>query len=213
MKTDELITLMATSHQPVDTGRLRRGTWLVAATALVLTMMLVVGSLGARPDLAEAIATRPVIAKLLYGASITVIALILFQQSLRPGLEPRRLFPLMAIPVALVASGAALAFAQAPSDQWGALTFGRYWKGCLAFVSLYALLPLLALLLLARRGAPVDERLTAASAGLASGGLAAIAYALHCPDDTIPFLAIWYTIAIALVSGISALLLPRFLRW
>lgn len=213
MKTDELITLMAVSHQPVDTGRLRRGTWLAAAVALALTMALVVGSLGARPDLAEAIATRPVIAKLFYGVGITVIALVLFQQSLRPGLKPRRLFPLMAIPVVLLVAWAVLTLAQVPSEQWGALTFGRYWKSCLIYVSLYALLPLLVLLLPARHGAPVDGRLTGACAGLASGGLAAIAYALHCPDDTIPFLAIWYTIAIALVAGVSTLALPRFLRW
>lgn len=213
MKTEELISLMATSHQLVDTGRLRRATWLTAVVALGVTAMVLVNTLGARPDLAAAIMTMPVIAKLLFGGSIAIIALILFQQSLRPGLQPRRLLPLAAIPVALIAGFALLALAQAPAEQWNTLIFGRYWRSCLFNVPLYALLPLAVLLLLARRGAPVDGRLTGAFAGLASGGLAAVAYALHCPDDTIPFLAIWYTLAVALVAGISTLALPRLLRW
>ncbi|CAN7361837.1 DUF1109 domain-containing protein [Bosea sp. LjRoot90] len=213
MKTDELISLMAAGHQPVDTGRLSHATWLTAVAALAVTALLLVNTLGTRPDLAAAIMTMPVIAKLLFGGSIAVVALILFQQSLRPGLKPRRLAPLAAIPVMLVAIWAAVALAQAPAAQWGTLTFGRYWNSCLIYVSAYSMVPLLALLLLARRGAPVDSTLTGASAGLASAGLATVAYALHCPDDAAPFLATWYTIAMALVSGLAALVLPRFLRW
>ena len=41
----------------------------------------------------------------------------------------------------------------------------------------------------------------------------AAVYALHCPDDTAPFLATWYTIAIVAVSALGALIFPRFLRW
>ena len=55
-------------------------------------------------------------------------------------------------------------------------------------VPLYALVPLVILFGLARRGAPVDGRLTGACAGLASAGLATVAYSLHCPDDAAPFL-------------------------
>lgn len=213
MQTDELITLMTASHRPVDSGRLRRATWLAAAAALGLTMLLLVLTLGARRDLGTALMTLPVIAKLLFGAGVAAVALVLFEQSLRPGLKPRRLLPLALVPVALIAAFAVLTLAHAPAEHWSALTFGRYWRDCLFNVPLYALLPLFVLLLLARRGAPVDGRLTAACAGLASGGLAAVAYALHCPDDTIPFLATWYTLAIAGVTGFAALALPRLLRW
>jgi hypothetical protein len=213
MKTDELISLMAAGHQPVDTGRLSRAAWLAAAAALALTMVVVVETLGMRPDLAAALRTVPVIAKIAFGAALAAIALVMFQRSLRPGLQPRRLLPLAAIPIVLITAFAVLTLVQVPAEQWNSLIFGRYWRSCLVNVPLYALLPLLALLLLARHGAPVDGRMTGASAGLASGGLAAIAYALHCPDDTIPFLAVWYTLAVALVAGVSALALPRLLRW
>jgi len=80
-------------------------------------------------------------------------------------------------------------------------------------VPLYAMVPFLVLLVLARRGAAVDGPLTGACAGLASAGLAIVAYSLHCPDDTAPFLATWYMIGIALVTSAGALVFPRFLRW
>lgn len=213
MQTEDLISLISASNRPVDTGWLRRATWLCALAALSITAGLVLVTLGARPDLASAWMTLPVLAKAVLGASVATIALALFQSSLRPGLKPARRLPLVAIPVLLVAAWALLTLAQAPAEQWSALTFGRYWRACLIAVPLYALLPLVLLLLLARRGAPVDGALTGACAGLASAGLATVAYSLHCPDDTVPFLATWYTIAIALVTGLGALVLPRFMRW
>lgn len=213
MQTDELISVMTASHRPVDTGWLRRATWLCALCALVATAGLVLLTLGARHDFASAWLTAPVIAKMLLGASVAGLALPLFQRSLRPGLKPARRLPLVLLPLLLAAGWALLVLAQAPAEQWSTLIFGRYWYACLIAVPLYALFPLVVLLLLARRGAPVDGPLTGACAGLASAGLATVAYALHCPDDTAPFLATWYTIAIAAVSALGALIFPRFLRW
>lgn len=213
MQTDDLISLMSASARPVDTGWLRRATWLCALAALSVTAGLVLLTLGTRPDLASAWVTPPVIAKAALGASVAVIALALFQSSLRPGLKPARRLPFVAVPLLVAAGWALLTLAQAPAEQWSALILGRYWRACLIAVPLYALLPLAVLLLLARRGAPVDGVLTGACAGLASAGLAIVAYSLHCPDDTAPFLATWYTIATVIVAALGALILPRFLRW
>jgi len=213
MQTDDLISLMTASHEPVDTGWLKRATWIAALAALAGTVALILATLGARPDLASAWLTPPVIAKALLGASVATIALVLFQKSLRPGLKPARLLPLVAIPLLLAAGWALLALAQAPAEHWSALVFGRYWRACLIAVPLYALCPLVVLLVLARRGAPTNGRLTGACAGLAAAGLATVAYSVHCPDDTAPFLAIWYTLAIIIVTGLGALAFPRLIRW
>lgn len=213
MQTNDLISLMSASARPVDTGWLRRATWLCALAALPATAGLVLLTLGTRPDFASAWMTLPVIAKAAFGASIATIALVLFQRSLRPGLKPARRLPLIALPLLMAAGWALLTLAQAPAEQWSALIFGRHWRACLIAVPLYALLPLIGLLLLARRGAPVDGIFTGACAGLASAGLATVAYSLHCPDDTAPFLATWYAIATAIVAALGALILPRFLRW
>lgn len=213
MQTDDLISLMSASARPVDTGWLRRATWSCAIVTLSVTAGLVLLVLGARPDFARAWMTLPVIAKAALGGSIAAIALVLFQNSLRPGRKPAQRLPFVAVPLLAAVGWALFTLAQAPADQWNALIFGRYWRSCLIAVPLYALLPLAVLLLLARRGAPVDGVLTGACAGLASAGLAIIAYSLHCPDDAAPFLATWYTIAIAIMAALGALILPRFLRW
>jgi len=155
MQTDDLITLMSASSRSVDTGWLRRATWLGAFAAFAATAGLVLLTLGTRPDLAGAWTTLPVIAKALFGASIAAIALTLFQSSLRPGLKPARRLPVVAIPLLVVAGWALLTLAQAPAEQWDTLIFGRHWQACLIAVTLYALLPLVVLFLLARRGAPV----------------------------------------------------------
>jgi hypothetical protein len=196
-----------------DTGWLRRATWLCALAALSITVGLVLLTLGARPDFTSAWTTLPVIAKAAFGASVAVIALVLFQNSLRPGLKPSRRLPLIAAPLLVAAGWALLTLMQAPAEQWSALIFGRYWRACLIAVPLYALLPLILLLLLARRGAPVDRALTGAFAGLASVGPATVAYSLHCPDDTAAFLATWYTIATVIVAALGALIFPRLLHW
>lgn len=213
MQTDDLISVLSASNGPVDTGWLRRATWLGALGALMLTVVLVVSTLGVRRDLAGALMTVPVIAKFLFGSSVAVIALILFQRSLRPGTRARPLLPLIALPVGVVVVWAAVTLLQAPPEQWSVLTFGRDWRSCLISVPLLALCPLVILALLAKRGAPVDGRLTGLTAGLASAGLAVVGYALHCPEDTVPFLATWYALAIATSAAVAALALPRLLRW
>lgn len=213
MQTDDLISLMTASHQPVDTGWLKRATGIAALAALTVTVALVLVTLGRRPDFGTVWMTLPVVAKALLGASVAGIALVLFQRSLRPGLEPARLLPLAAIPLMLVAAWALVTLAQAPAGQWSRLVFGGPWRACLTAVPLYALCPLVVLALVARCGAPLNGRLTGACAGLASAGLAVVAYSLHCPDDTVTFLATWYTLAIMIVAGLGALAFPRLIRW
>ncbi|SFD52788.1 hypothetical protein SAMN05428997_13164 [Bosea sp. CRIB-10] len=213
MKTDELISLLSAGNRQVDTARLRRMTWLAGLAALVLTAAIVVMTIGARRDLSQAMLTLPVIAKFVFGASVAAISLTLFQRSLRPGLPTRRLLPLVAIPIGLVGAWAALTLFQAPPEQRTMLIVGRHWVDCLVYVPLFALCPLAILASLARHGAPVDRGLTSLLAGLASAGLAAVAYALHCPDDTVAFLATWYTAAVLIAAAFATVALPRLLRW
>lgn len=213
MKTDELIALMSESARPVDTGWLHRATWLRAFMALAVTAGLVLSTLGARRDFGTVWMTAPVLAKAALGLSIAVVALAVFHSSLRPGLRPARRLSIIGLPLVFVVGWAALALSQAPGEQWSTLVFGRNWRACLIAVPLYSLLPLAVLAALARHGAPTDRRLTGACAGLASAGLATMAYSLHCPDDAAPFLATWYPLAIVFVTGLGALCLPRFLRW
>ncbi len=213
MKTGELIDLLCASRLTVDPQRLAKGALACGVAATILVILLVVATIGPRLDLSEVWRTPPVLLKLAFGASVALIALRLFLATLKPGLSPARRLPSAAVPFAVLAALAILTLWQAPVADWGALIFGRYWLACLVLVPLYALVPLGLLILLARQGAPVQLQLTGMMAGLAAGGLAVVAYALHCPDDAIPFLSTWYPLALAVSTAVGAILLPPLARW
>ncbi len=213
MKTGELIDLLCAARLTVDPQRLAKGALVCGVGAALLAILLVVATIGPRLDLAEAVSTPPVLLKLVFGASVALVALRLFLATLKPGLAPARGLPSAALPFAALLALAILTLAQAPVADWSSLIFGRHWLACLVLVPLYALAPLGLLILLARQGAPVEPRLTGVMAGLAAGGLAVVAYALHCPDDAIPFLSTWYPLALAVSAAIGAILLPPLTRW
>jgi hypothetical protein len=50
-------------------------------------------------------------------------------------------------------------------------------------------------------------------AGLVAGGISAMAYALHCANDSLPFVAFWYGGTIVFCTLVGAGLGPRLLRW
>lgn len=213
MKTDDLIAVLTTDAGPVDTARLTRGTGMVALAGLLVATAAVVVTLGARADLPVVLMTPPVLAKLLLGASVAGLALVAYQRSLRPG--HRALGPLVFVllPLLVLAAWALATLAGQPAGHWAGLIFGKSWRACLIAVTLYAMAPFVALLVLARHGASVKPRLTGIAAGLASAGLATVAYALHCPEDALPFIAAWYPLAMAVSAAIGALAAPRLLRW
>jgi hypothetical protein len=63
------------------------------------------------------------------------------------------------------------------------------------------------------KGAPTNLVRAGAFAGLIAGGVSAMAYALHCTDDSLPFIAVWYGGTIVLCTLAGAALRPRPLRW
>jgi hypothetical protein len=93
------------------------------------------------------------------------------------------------------------------------MLFGMNWMTCLLCIPLFAVLPFIALVWFLRNGAPTNLRLTGAITGLLAGALGATAYAFHCPDDSVPFIAFWYASMVGFCSLIGALLGPKLLRW
>src|SRR5216684_1172268 len=142
-----------------------------------------------------------------------VVGAALLERLMRPGQDGRRLFAFLFLPFFIVvcAGVASLVFGQPMA--WGRMMFGMHWATCLLCIPLFALVPFAALIWALRKGAPTNLRRAGAIAGLVAGALGATAYAFHCPDDSVPFVAIWYGTLVGVCGAIGAMIGPRLLRW
>jgi hypothetical protein len=169
--------------------------------------------MGVRPDIAEAARTvrfdLKIVQALLLAATAVALVLRLAQPGASTGLQKA---VLAAAPILLVIA-VITELVVVPASQWQAKLVGSNSLICLTAIPLLSL-PLLAAVLLAlRQGAPTSRGAAGAAAGLVAGGLAAALYATQCIDDSPLFVAVWYTIAIGVVTVLGAVLGKRLLRW
>jgi len=213
MKTDELIRSLSADLRPAPRGAVARRLALglgvgAAGSALVMWLWL-----GPRPDLAQALATPMFWMKLAYAAATGLLAAGLLARLARPARPPGALAVLVAAPFALVAAMAAMRVALAPPAAHHDLLMGQTAMICPWRILLIAL-PLLAGAIWAVRGlAPTRLTLAGLAAGVCAGGLGAAVYAVACAETSAPFLAVWYTLGIAVVAAAGALSARLLLRW
>ncbi|MBK3405245.1 DUF1109 domain-containing protein [Methylorubrum populi] len=216
MKTDELIGLLGASfaNEPARGPRLTRGIGLAAAAGAALALCIALAALGVRPDLIEDKALTFLLLKLAFAAAVGAVALWYLGRMARPGGERTVHLGIAVLPFAAMMILAAVSLAYAPPGHWGHMLTGHMWLECLVSIPVIALVPFAVLMSVVRRiGAPTDLARTGAFVGLASGAVSAMGYALHCMDDTVPFVALWYGGTIALCTLAGAMLGPRLLRW
>lgn len=211
MKTDDLIALLA-ADAPAR-GHLDRGLYAALAAGILVSGGLLLATYGLRQDIASAIETARVLFKI--GATLLLagLAAALALRIGRPGLSLRTRGTLLLLPAALLAAAVALELAVVPAGDWRANMMGHNAAFCLFLIPVLSLAPLAGLLLALREGAPENPTLAGAVAGLSAGAIGAALYAWHCPDDSPLFVAVWYVLAIALVTTAGALIGRRLLRW
>lgn len=84
---------------------------------------------------------------------------------------------------------------------------------CLTYIPPIGLGPLAVFLWTLRYTAPTKLAFAGSVAGLLAGGIAAAFYAAQCSDDSPLFVAIWYTIAVAILALLGAVGASRFAHW
>lgn len=214
MRTNELIELLSTNIEPTDHRRLRRGLGLAAALGAGVALCVALLSLGVRPDLYHPGVLGFLLLKVAFGAGIVLLTGWMLTKVARPGGETRIRAWVAAAPFLGVVLLAALSLASAPSAHWDHMLLGQMWLECLVSIPIIAVVPFAVLIWAVRRfAAPTDLVRTGALVGLAAGGISAMGYALHCMDDSVPFVALWYGGTIAFCTLAGALLGPRLLRW
>lgn len=213
MKTNELIAVLSTNIEPVDTRKIvwNIRTAILAGTAAAL--LAAVFALGVRADLHEPAALAFLFAKLTFALTVVGLASVYLVKHLRPGGEFRSWIALTTLPFLTVMILAGVSLTSTPSSHWEHMVLGGQWLECLISIPIIAVVPFAVIMWAARLAAPTDLTRTGALAGLLAGGVSATAYALHCTDDSLPFVALWYGGTIVLCTLAGAALGRRLLRW
>jgi len=213
VKTDELVALLSTNPEPADRRSVARALCVALAAGSIVSLGIALVGLGIRSDLMTARAFAFLLLKLAFTVGIVSLALVYLTRLARPGGERKTSAVLVAIPFGAIAVLSLISLGFAPSSHWDKMIVGDQWLECLLSIPIIAIVPFAAAIWAARRGAPTNLARAGAFAGLIAGGVSAMAYALHCTDDSLPFVAVWYGGTIVLCTLAGAALGPRLLRW
>lgn len=213
MKTEALIEALArgpVAATPRHAAQRQLAAIMAGATVSAAAMLIL---LGPRPDLGSVILEPMFWMKLAFPLLLAVPALAALSRLGRPGEAAGRAWLVFAA-ILLAVEAAALAIVlMAPPGGRAALVVGRTAPTCVASIVLLALPILLAAVTVLRGMAPTRPRAAGLAAGLSAGALAAAVYALHCDESTLPFLAVWYVLGMAIPGALAAGTGPRLLRW
>jgi hypothetical protein len=211
MRTDQLINILSSNIEPVKSERLRTGLLLALVVGGAGAFCVMLGTVGLRPNGPPRLGYLAL--RLVFTFSLIILAAMLLARLARPGQSTGRLLKLTFVPFLVIVAAGATAIGFEGSMVWGKMLFGMNWITCLVCIPLFAVVPFLTLIWSLRNGAPTNLRLTGAIVGLLAGALGATAYAFHCPDDSVSFIAFWYATMIGLCSLIGALVGSKLLRW
>jgi len=213
MKTNDLIDLLSTNVEAIDRRQVSRTIATAGAVGTLIAIAAVLVTLGGRDDVTNAHALISLIGKLIFTLGVVFFALIFLSRYARPGGERRTPLGLIALPFVGIVALASLSLLSAPSAHWETMIVGDEWLKCLLSIPIIAIMPFALVMWAVRRAAPTHLTRAGALTGLVAGSISATAYALHCADDSVPFVALWYGGTIALCTLAGAALGPRLLRW
>lgn len=213
MKTDELVSLLATGTVAVDPHVAGRRYALAIAGGLSGAVLLMLGLLEVRADLAAAAMLPLFWLKIGFVASVMAASLFATVRLSRPGARTSRLHVAMATPVVLMCVLAASVLLLAEPPQRSVLFFGETWRYCPFLIALLSVPAFIAVMWAMKGLAPTRPRLAGFSAGLLSGAMAALVYSLHCPEIDVPFVGFWYLLGMLIPAGVGAWLGDLLLSW
>lgn len=213
MKTDELISILANNVQPVNANALPRRYAIALGMGIAASMAIMLSMLGLRPDLSSA-AHLPIFwIKLGLPASLAIAGTFATLRLSRPGAQLGAVPLGIAAPIVLLWAHAAISLVAAGTEERSIQIYGASWTVCSLYIASLSIPSFVAALWAMRGCAPTHLRLAGGAAGLLAGASGAFVYALHCPEMSTPFLAIWYVTGIAIPSAVGAIIAPSLLRW
>lgn len=180
---------------------------------LAAALVIMAALLGVRPNLLASLGDPVVWLKFSFSTTMLIAAGIAARRLSLPGKGWRGAGLVLSLAFVVALAWALMDLATHPMAVWPERIIGQEWLTCLVAIPLLSLPTTLVMGAAMRRLAPTRLDLAGTLLGLASGGTAAFAFALHCQDDTAPFVALWYSLALG-VSALSGRIFgPLLLRW
>ena len=213
MKTDELVTMLATGAGAVDPGATTRRFALAAGGGALGAALLMAIVLGVRHDLAQAVAQPMFWVKSGYVVCLALASLYAVSCLARPGSRLIGATVALTAPVLLMWALAGIELADADNATRAELFFGTSWTSCPVLIATLSLPAFFTMLWAVKQMAPTRLHLAGGAAGLAAGAIGAAVYSLHCTEMSAPFLGLWYLLGVLIPTAAGALLGPRLLRW
>ena len=213
MRTEELISMLATNAEPVAPGAVRRRHAAALAAGGAAAFVLVLAWLGVRPDLAQAAREPMFWVKLALPLALLAVALVAAARLSRPGVRAGLAAEALLLPVGGIWALAIASLAAAAPGERMALVFGETWAQCPLNITAISVPACLAAFWAMRGLAPPRPAAAGAFSGLLAGAGGATAYCLHCPEMAPPFLGTWYLLGMAIPAAAGAIAGPRLLRW
>lgn len=213
MKTDDLVEVLSARIDPADVGVVERRIVTAIGIGSLLAVIAILIGFGARTDLSTVGAWTFLLLKIAFAAAIVGAAATYLTRLSRPGAALKHGALFVILPFLAIVALALVSLGAAPVSHWDRMVAGDEWLECLVSIPVIAIVPFALTMWAVRQAAPTDLRRAGAFAGLVAGGISAMAYALHCTDDSLPFVAVWYGGTVVVCTTAGATLGPRLLRW
>jgi hypothetical protein len=212
MDTEQLIRTLAAdnSHhaRPVSYALM-----LALLAAAPVSLLIFFAELGVRPDIMTAMKNPFFDLKFAVTLALAISAIAVALHLSRPEASLRGFGWYLLIPAGLLVAGISGEMMMPQRAPMMTRVIGNNSKYCTVAITAMSLPLLIAALFGLRHGAPARPAISGAIAGLLSAGFAAALYASHCTDDSPLFVATWYTLAVALMAALGALMGSRMLKY
>jgi hypothetical protein len=213
MKTDDLISALASDVVTLPRHAVGRTLGLGLAMGVVVAVAIMVLWLGVRADLMEAMRTGPFWMKFAYALSVAILGFGLIDRLARPDGEGGLFGPMILAPLAVMTALAIYQLAGAPEELRMKMMLGGSYEVCARNIVIISAPVFLGVFWALRSLAPSRLTLAGGVAGVLAGAVGTFIYAFHCNESAMPFVAIWYTLGIAAVGALGALVGRATLRW
>ena len=211
--TGDIIAVLSADLAPVSHWYVARRLFVGAGAGIILSATLMLVFFGLRPDIHHAMGAGMFMMKQAYTLAFAIIAGLAAERLARPATSGRGRIAWVFVPLLLVTAVATVQLARATPHGRIPMVMGESASVCPWRILLLAIPPLAGLVWAMRGLAPTRLREAGAVVGLAAGGAGAFIYALHCTENTAPFLAAWYTLGMGASAFFGWLFGPVLLRW